>query len=44
MTRAGHRLMQTTKLYLHLAGTTFPDEAAALGRAAARLWCNFAPT
>jgi hypothetical protein len=22
--------MQTTKIYLHLAGTTFPDEAAAL--------------
>ena len=27
---AGHGSMQTTKLYLHLAGTTFPDEAAAL--------------
>jgi hypothetical protein len=30
MTRAGHASMSTTKRYLHLAGTTFPDEAAAL--------------
>jgi integrase len=30
MSRAGHRSMQTTKTYLHLAGTVFPDEAAAL--------------
>lgn len=30
MSRAGHRSMQTTKAYLHLAGTVFPDEAAAL--------------
>jgi integrase len=32
MTRAGHRSMQTTQLYLHLAGTFFRDEAAALER------------
>lgn len=32
MSRAGHRSMQTTKTYLHLAGTVFPDEAAALER------------
>jgi integrase len=30
MTRAGHRSMATTKQYLHLAGTTFPDAARAL--------------
>jgi integrase len=30
MTRAGHASMTTTKRYLHLAGTVFPDEAAAL--------------
>lgn len=30
MTRAGHRSMSTTKQYLHLAGATFPDAAAAL--------------
>jgi integrase len=28
MATAGHRSMQTTKGYLHLAGTVFPDEAA----------------
>jgi len=32
MTRAGHTSMGTTKLYLHLAGTTFADEAEALER------------
>jgi hypothetical protein len=32
MTRAGHRSMQTTKGYLHLAGVVFRDEAAALER------------
>jgi hypothetical protein len=32
MTRAGHSSMQTTKVYLHLAGTVFPDAAAALER------------
>jgi len=30
MTRAGHRSMVTTRQYLHLAGTVFPDAAAAL--------------
>lgn len=30
MTRAGHTSMNTTKRYLHLAGTVFPEEAAAL--------------
>jgi integrase len=30
MTRAGHRSMQTTKGYLHLAGVVFRDEAHAL--------------
>jgi integrase len=30
MTRAGHANMSTTKQYLHLAGTVFPDEAARL--------------
>lgn len=30
MTRAGHANMATTKTYLHLAGTVFPDEAARL--------------
>ena len=29
---AGHRSMQTTKGYPHLAGTVFPDDAAALER------------
>jgi integrase len=32
MTTAGHASMQTTKRYLHLAGTVFPNEAAALER------------
>ncbi len=32
MATAGHRSMQTTKTYLHLAGTVFPDDAAALER------------
>jgi hypothetical protein len=30
MTTAGHASMQTTKRYLHLAGTAFHEEAAAL--------------
>ena len=30
MTRAGHRSMDTTKIYLHLAGVVFRDEANAL--------------
>jgi integrase len=30
MTTAGHGSMQTTKRYLHLAGTVFPDEAEKL--------------
>jgi integrase len=30
MARAGHRSMATTNHYLHLAGTTFPERAAAL--------------
>ena len=30
MATAGHRSMQTTKQYLHLAGTTFAADAAAL--------------
>jgi integrase len=30
MTRAGHASMSTTRAYLHLAGTVFHDEAAAL--------------
>jgi integrase len=30
MTRAGHSNMATTKRYLHLAGTVFPDEAQRL--------------
>jgi integrase len=30
MTKAGHRNMSTTKTYLHLAGTVFPDEAERL--------------
>jgi hypothetical protein len=30
MTRAGHRSMATTRQYLHLAGVTFPEKAAAL--------------
>jgi hypothetical protein len=32
MTRAGHASMDTTKLYVHLAGTVFRDEAEALER------------
>jgi integrase len=32
MTRAGHSNMATTRRYLHLAGTVFPDEAVALER------------
>ena len=32
MATAGHRSMQTTKGCLHLAGTVFPDDAAALER------------
>jgi integrase len=32
MTTAGHASMQTTKRYLHLAGTVFQEEAAALER------------
>ena len=32
MATAGHRSMQTTKGYLHLAGTVFPDDAANLER------------
>jgi integrase len=32
MARAGHRSMQTTNIYLHLAGTVFRDEADALER------------
>lgn len=38
MTRAGHANMSTTKRYLHLAGQTFPEEAAALER---RRWAEF---
>jgi integrase len=30
MSMAGHRSMASTRVYLHLAGQTFPDEAAAL--------------
>jgi hypothetical protein len=30
MTKAGHANMSTTRRYLRLAGTVFPDEAAAL--------------
>jgi integrase len=30
MARAGHRSMATTRQYLHLAGVTFPEKAAAL--------------
>ena len=30
MTRAGHRSMDTTKIYLRLAGVVFRDEANAL--------------
>jgi integrase len=30
MTKAGHTDMKTTRIYLHLAGTVFHDEAAAL--------------
>jgi hypothetical protein len=30
MTKAGHSSMQTTRIYLHLAGQVFRDEAAAL--------------
>jgi integrase len=32
MARAGHADMRTTKRYLHLAGTVFREEAAALER------------
>ena len=32
MATAGHRSMQTTKQYLHLAGVTFHDDADALSR------------
>jgi integrase len=32
MTKAGHSDMKTTQIYLHLAGTVFRDEAAALER------------
>jgi len=30
MTRAGHRNMSTTQVYLHLAGVVFREEAATL--------------
>ena len=29
MAKAGHTDMKVTRQYLHLAGTTFPEEAAA---------------
>jgi hypothetical protein len=32
MATAGHRSMQTTKQYVHLAGVLFRDEADALSR------------
>nr|MBA3244135.1 tyrosine-type recombinase/integrase [Actinomycetota bacterium] len=32
MATAGHRSMQTTKQYVHLAGVVFRDEASALER------------
>jgi len=32
MATAGHRSMQTTKQYLHLAGVVFRDDADALSR------------
>jgi integrase len=32
MTKAGHRSMKTTSIYLHMAGVVFPDEAEALER------------
>jgi hypothetical protein len=32
MTKAGHSDMKTTRIYLHLAGTVFRDEAEALER------------
>jgi hypothetical protein len=32
MTKAGHASMATTRRYLRLAGTVFPDEAMALER------------
>jgi integrase len=32
MAKAGHSDMKTTRIYLHLAGTVFPDEAEALER------------
>jgi hypothetical protein len=32
MAKAGHSNMKTTRIYLHLAGTVFPEEAAALER------------
>jgi hypothetical protein len=41
MTRAGHANMSTTKQYLHLAGTVFPDEAARLEQRL--LGANFLP-
>jgi hypothetical protein len=30
MTKAGHSDMKTTRIYLHLAGTVFREEAVAL--------------
>jgi hypothetical protein len=32
MAKAGHSDMKTTRIYLHLAGTVFREEAAALER------------
>jgi hypothetical protein len=32
MAKAGHSDMKTTRIYLHLAGTVFRDEAEALER------------
>jgi hypothetical protein len=32
MAKAGHSDMKTTRIYLHLAGTAFRDEAKALER------------
>jgi hypothetical protein len=34
MATAGHRSMQTTKQYLHLAGVVFRDDADAIAQAA----------
>jgi hypothetical protein len=31
MTKAGHADMKTTKLYMHMAGVVFRDEAERLG-------------